>query len=347
MKPATWPRDRALDERLLRIDPRSGALRDARVGDLPGMLRKGDLLVVNDSATLPASLHGLADGEPVEARIFDGAEGAIRDGRFRALLFGAGDARSRTEDRPLPPPLDEGATVTFGPDLAAMVEHVSPASPRLVDLVFRERGARLWSALYRHGHPVQYAHVAGPLELWHVQTRYGSRPWCAEMPSAGRPLTWGLLLALLRAGVTLASLTHAAGLSSTGDPALDALLPMPERFDIPEATARAVQSTRAAGGRVIAVGTTVTRALEGSAAQHGGEVRAGTGVTDLVLRKGFRPRVVDGLLSGMHEPEASHFRLLEAFAPLETLTRAHAYAEDHGYLGHEFGDSSLILSEAA
>ncbi len=347
MSPATWPRDRALDERLLRIDPRSGALRDARVGDLPGMLRKGDLLVVNDGATLPASLHGLAGGEPVEARIFDGAGGASSDGRFHALLFGAGDARTRTEDRPLPPPLGEGATLTFGPDLAAVVERVSPASPRIVDLAFRERGARLWSALYRHGRPVQYAHVAGPLELWHVQTRYASRPWCAEMPSAGRPLTWGLLLALRRAGVTLAALTHAAGLSSTGDPALDALLPLPERFDIPEETARAVERTRAAGGRVVAVGTTVTRALEGAAAQHGGEVHAGSGVTDLVLHGGFRPQVVDGLLSGMHEPEASHFRLLEAFAPLETLTRAHAYAEDHGYLGHEFGDSSLILADAA
>jgi S-adenosylmethionine:tRNA ribosyltransferase-isomerase len=343
VSPATWPRDRALDERLLRIDPRSGALRDAHVGDLPGMLRAGDLLVVNDGATLPSSLRGLAGGEPVEARIFDGSE----DGRFRALLFGAGDFRTRTEDRPLPPALAEGTLLTFGPDLAAVVERVSPASPRLVDLAFRERGARLWSALYRHGRPVQYAHVTAPLELWHVQTRYASRPWCAELASAGRPLTWGLLLALLHAGVSLASLTHAAGLSSTGDPAIDALLPMAERFDIPEETAQAIRRTRAAGGRVVAVGTTVTRALEGCAAQHGGEVQAGAGVTELVLRAGLRPRVVDGLLSGMHEPEASHFRLLEAFAPQETLARAHAYAEEHGYLGHEFGDSSLILAEAA
>src|SRR6185437_16383643 len=107
--------------------------------------------------------------------------------------------------------------------LTAVVEHVSPVSPRIVGLAFRERGAPLWTALYRHGRPVQYAYVAGPLELWRVQTRYASRPLCAELPSAGRPLTWGLLLTLLRAGVTIASLTHAAGLSSTGDPALDAL----------------------------------------------------------------------------------------------------------------------------
>jgi S-adenosylmethionine:tRNA ribosyltransferase-isomerase len=344
MKPATWPRDRALDERLLHVDPRRGHLRDARVGDLPELLHAGDLLVVNDGATLPASLRGLTgSGEPVEARIFDGSGGS----RFRALLFGAGDSRTRTEDRPAPPPLAAGATITFGADLAASIEAVSPASPRLVDLVFREQGTALWSALYRHGRPVQYAYVEAPLELWHVQTRYASRPWCAELPSAGRPLTWSLLLALLRKGVTLASLTHAAGLSSTGDPALDALLPMPERFEIPEETTEAIRAAKASGGRVVAVGTTVTRALEGSAQQHGGEVAPGTGVTELVLRAGFRPLVVDGLLSGMHEPEASHYHLLEAFAPPEVLARAHAHAEARGYLAHEFGDSTLILPEAA
>jgi S-adenosylmethionine:tRNA ribosyltransferase-isomerase len=253
----------------------------------------------------------------------------------------------RTEDRPPPPRLDQGETLTFGPDLTAVIERVAPASPRLVDLAFRERGARLWSALYRHGRPVQYAYVDRPLELWHVQTRYASRPWSTELPSAGRPLTWGLLLALRRQGVQLAWLTHAAGLSSTGDPALDALLPMPERFDIPAETAQAIRATRAAGGRVIAVGTTVTRALEGSAAQHDGVVEAGPGTTDLVIGAGFRRQVVDGILSGMHEPEASHFRLLEAFAPRAVLARAHAHAETAGYLAHEFGDSSLILPEAA
>jgi S-adenosylmethionine:tRNA ribosyltransferase-isomerase len=344
MSPATWPRAKPLDEQLLVIDPEAGKLRDARVGDLPSFLHAGDLVVVNDAATLPASLRGVTDrGAAIEARIFDGQG----DGRFRALLFGPGDARQRTEDRPLPPALPERSVLSFGDDLSAVVEAVSSESPRLVVLAFRERGARLWSALYGRGRPVQYAYVAGPLELWHVQTRYAARPWAAEMPSAGRPLTWSLLLALLRRGVNLATLTHAAGLSSTGDAALDALLPMAERFDIPEITARAIGETRAAGGRIVAVGTTVARALEGCAAQNGGEVRAGEGMTDLVLTAWFQPRVVDGLVSGMHEPEASHFRLLEAFAPRALLARAHEHAEAHGYLGHEFGDSSLILRDAA
>jgi S-adenosylmethionine:tRNA ribosyltransferase-isomerase len=152
------------------------------------------------------------------------------------------------------------------------------------------------------------------------------------------------LLDAIRRGVSIATLTHAAGLSSTGDPALDAALPLPERFSIPEPTARAVRDTRARGGRVIAVGTTVARALEGCAALHGGAIVAGEGVTDLVLDRRSRPAIVDGLLTGMHEPSASHFHLLEAFAPPDLLVRAHAHAEAEGYLAHEFGDSTLVLA---
>ena len=163
------------------------------------------------------------------------------------------------------------------------------------------------------------------------------------MPSAGRPLAWHVLDGLRARGVALARLTHAAGLSSTGDAALDAALPLPERFRVPEETVRAIGETRRSGGRIVAVGTTVVRALEGSALLHGGELRAGEGITDLVVGPGFRPRVADGLLTGLHERGASHFSLLGAFAPRELLERAYAHAEREGYTCHEFGDSSLVL----
>jgi S-adenosylmethionine:tRNA ribosyltransferase-isomerase len=341
MSPATWPRNNPLGERLLRIDPRAGSLADAHVADLPAMLGPGDLLVLNDSATMPASLRGTTEsGAPVEARLMDKRS----PGRFSALLFGAGDWHSRTEDRPPPPRLAEGARLRFGLDFSASIAHVSEASPRLVELAFDARGARFWAALYRAGRPIQYAYLDAPLPLWHVQTSYGSRPWCAELPSAGRPLAWGLLLDLVRRGVKIASLTHAAGLSSTGDPSLDAILPLPERFDIPEETVRAVREAHAGGHRVIAVGTTVARALEGCAAQHEGELVAGAGVTDLRLHRAHRLQIADGILTGMHDPTESHFDLLEAFAPPALLRAALAHAEESGYLCHEFGDSSLILS---
>jgi S-adenosylmethionine:tRNA ribosyltransferase-isomerase len=204
----------------------------------------------------------------------------------------------------------------------------------------------LWSALYRHGRPVQYSYAERPLELWDVQTAYAARPWAAEPPSAGRPLTWGLLAALHAAGVRTATLTHAAGLSSTGDPRLDAQLPFPERYEVPAETAAAARRARALGGRVIAVGTTVVRALE-SAVAADGAVRAASGVTDLKIDASHRRRVVDGILTGLHEPGSSHFALLTAFAPPETFESAFRCAEEAGYLAHEFGDAMLVRPSMA
>src|SRR5439155_16787424 len=127
-------------------------------------------------------------------------------------------------------------------------------SPGLVSLRFDRDGAALWGAIYRYGRPVQYAYTAGPLSLWHTQTVYAARPWAVEQPSAGRGLSVGLLLALRARGVGIARLTHAAGLSSTGDERIDAVLPLSERYEIPEETVAAVAETRARGSRVIAVG---------------------------------------------------------------------------------------------
>jgi len=340
---AAWPRDDAAAERLLWIDPERRRLRDAHLDDMPALLRPGDLLVVNDAATLPASLSGrTAAGSSLEVRLYGQRAGP--GPRFRAVLFGPGDWRLRTEDRPEPARLAPGDRISFAPDLSARVEAVADLSPRLVELTFDRDGAPLWSALYRYGRPVQYSYVAAPLELWSVQTHFGARPWAAEMPSAGRPLRWHILRALGERGVRMAALTHAAGLSSTGDPVLDAALPLPEQFDVPEPTVRAIRATRAAGGRVVAVGTTVVRALEGSAVQHRGELVPGPGETDLVIRPGFRPQVVHGILTGIHEPGSSHFGLLHEFAPGDLLAAASTHARAAGYLGHEFGDSCLVLS---
>ena len=340
MIPAQWPREEPLRERMLHVDPRSGGLRDAQVGDLPAILRPGDVLVVNDAATLPGSLLGHGPGgAPIEIRLV----AALPRERFRAVVFGAGDWRIPTERRDPPPLLGTGEELRFGPDLGATVEEISPLSPRLLHVRFDRRGAALWSRLYAIGRPVQYSYAKAPFELWHVQLGYASRPWAAEMPSAGRPLRWELLLALRRRGTKVVSITHAAGLSSTGDPALDSALPLPERFEVPQTTADAVAAARARGGRIVAAGTSVVRALEGAASLASGKLRAGSGETDLMIGPGYRPQVTDGLLTGVHEKSASHYALLRAFAPGEVLTRASTHAEASGYLSHEFGDSWLIL----
>ena len=346
MRPARAPRAQRSDARLLALDAGNGRYADLRADDLPQLLRAGDLLVVNDAATLPASLHGQTlRGEPVELRlsgaaVSEGTEDA--EDTYWVALLGAGDWRTPTEHRPAPPHLGRRDTVVVGPTLRAEILALSDVSPRLCRIRFSLRGAALWSALYAHGRPVQYAYQSGELALWSVQTVYGARPWAAEMPSAGRPLSWDTLAELRRRGVTLAWLTHAAGLSATGDPALDAALPLPERYDIPAATARALTDTRARGGRIIAVGTTVVRALEGAARASGGIVPAGSGVTDLILGQGTPLRAVDGILTGIHGPEESHFRLLSAFATPARLHAAWDHAADAGYLCHEFGDLELI-----
>lgn len=339
MRPVAWPRADALAERLLWIDPRIGELGDAAVQDLADLLRPGDLVVVNDAATLPASLPGeTREGATLEVRLV-----APEGDAWRCVVFGEGDWRTKTELRPPAPSLPPGSILRFGAHLEAEV--VKDLGRGLFTVRFNRTGDAFWAAVYRIGRPVQYAYVQAPLALFHVQTGYASRPWAAEMPSAGRPLTWSLLLRLRQRGVGVARVTHAAGLSSTGDAALDATLPWPERLDIPPETVEAAAMTRQSGGRVLAVGTSVVRALEGAA--RGGELRSGEGVTDLVIGPGFEARVVDGIFTGLHEATASHFALLQAFAALPLLERAYAHAERAGYLGHEFGDSCLIVAGVA
>jgi S-adenosylmethionine:tRNA ribosyltransferase-isomerase len=340
LRPAAWPREREA-ARLLHLDPAAHTYEDAWVRDLPARLRRGDLLVVNDAGTLPASLAGTSRRGPVEVRLAGVPLDA--DGPWPAVLFGAGTWRQRTEDRGAPPPLRVGDRIVFGKGvLTAEVLSVSAVSPRLVELRFDRSGAPLWSALQAVGRPVQYSYLAGPLSPWHIQTAYAARPWAVEMASAGWPLGLPLLVALRARGVEVASLTHAAGLSSTGDPAIDALLPLPEPSDIPGATLAAVERVRASRGRVVAVGTTVVRALEGRAAE-GEPLRSGPGLTTLRLGAAHELRFVDGLLTGLHEPGESHFELLQAFAPGPLLEDALVHAAREGYLGHEFGDLSLVL----
>lgn len=316
------------------------ARRDARVGisafgELPSLLRAGDLVVVNDAATLPGSLHGQTErGDELELRL----SGPVEGNRLVGVLFGTGDHRTRTEHRPPPPSIALGELVRFGGLHARIVS----LAGRRVELVTRESGDALWQALYAAGAPVQYAHREALLPLYAVQTGYAARPWAAEMPSAGRPLTWDVLVGLRRAGIAIATLTHAAGLSSTGDDTLDRALPWPERYEIPARTAQLIAETKARVARVIAIGTTVVRALESCVLAHG-QVVAGDGIATLRLDAAYSLHVVDGLVSGLHTPGESHFDLLQAFAPREQLVAAIELAAAHGLSSHELGDACLIL----
>lgn len=325
-------------ERLLVIDPLARRFGDYTFAELPGLLFAGDLLVLNDAATLPASLRAEND---LELRLL----AAEPDGSFRAVAFGAGDWRSPTERRGPPRALALGEPLRFSAQLSARVVEIDRDEPRLLRLAFDQRGAAFWQALYAHGEPIQYSYLDAPHTLGDVQNRFSARPWAFEMPSAARPLTFGALFEIERRGARLAHITHAASISSTGSATLDARLPLAERYEVGASAVQAVARARQLGGRVIATGTSVVRALE-AAAGDDGRLNIGRGHTALRLGPRSQLRVVDGLLTGLHEPGTSHFELLEAFAPCALLWRAieHAARTGTGYLQHELGDSCLILA---
>jgi S-adenosylmethionine:tRNA ribosyltransferase-isomerase len=324
--------------RMLLVDPAARALGETTASALPALLTPRDLVVVNDAATLPASFFAHTEaGEPLEIRLLEAPHGSLT----RAVLLGAGDHRTPTEQRPLPPELAVGDVLLAGDD-QWLVAEVSALSPRLVTLAWPGDAAHRFELVYRRGRPVQYSYVPEPLALWDVQTVFATRPWAVEMPSAARPLSNAVLGALRDRAVPVAMLTHAAGLSATGDARIDAALPLPERYEIPAATAELVHATRAAGGRVLAIGTTVVRALEDSARRHG-RVVAGAGVATLVLGAAVPRKVVSGLLTGIHVPGESHHRLLESFVDPHTLARSVELAARGGYRQHEFGDACLVL----
>jgi S-adenosylmethionine:tRNA ribosyltransferase-isomerase len=333
MKPARSPRSNKLQERLLVVRP--DEWHDSLIQHLPEHLRAGDLLVVNDAATLPAALHGQdRHARPVELRLLS----QVNEQVWQAVTLGAGDWHLPTEARPAPPQLPPGAEIIFSGDFRAKVLRANPLSRRFVEVEFNLAGESLWRNLYRQGKPVQYSYLDADLKLWSVQNIYSSRPWAVEMPSAGHALTWQLLLQLRKKGVRIVALTHGAGLSATGAAAIDQALPLGERFEIPAATMEAVEQAKRKGGRVIAVGTSVVRALESAALGL-------SGTTHLKIGPAFERQIVDGLLTGTHDVSESHYQLLRAFLSDAHLQRLSDHLDAHHYLTHEFGDSCLLLDK--
>ncbi len=320
--------------RLLVIDRRTGRVGHTRFDRLGDFLRPGDLVVFNSSRTLPAVLDGRAagGGPAIEVRLAE----HLPDDSWLALLVCRGG-------EPFGCGLCEGMRLAFGRGLTADVGGRDPRIPRLWRVRFSRSGGELIDLLYRLGRPVRYEYVARPWALDYYQTVYAREPGSAEMPSAGRAFTWRMLFALQRRGIESARVVLHTGLSSYLDDELDALHPASEEeYTVGETAAAKVNRARAAGRRVIAVGTTVVRALE-SAAGPDGRVRPGHGYTRLHIATDHRLRAVDGLLTGLHEPEASHLDLLTAFLPAEQIHAAYEEAVRRRYLWHEFGDLNLIV----
>ncbi len=317
------PRDAV---RMLVSRRRTGEITHHPFADLPGLLLPGDLLVVNTSATLPAAVRA----GPGLVMHFSTA---MPDGSWLAELRAVrGHA---TEPYPggspgLALPLPGGAVAT----LAA----------RVTGRLWRVRvSTAVVPYLLRHGSFIHYSYVATDWPAQAYQSVFATTPGSAEMPSASRPFTAEMIARLVVRGVTIAPITLHTGVSSLegGEE------PYPEPYDIPPPTARLVDLTRQAGGRVVAVGTTVVRALETAAAarEHGAgsALPASSGWTHHMVTPQTPPRVVDALFTGLHEPRSTHLLMLNAFAGDDLLRRCYTAAVQHAYLWHEFGDVHLLL----
>ncbi|WP_024803246.1 S-adenosylmethionine:tRNA ribosyltransferase-isomerase [Nocardia sp. BMG51109] len=299
----------------------------ARFRELPRFLRAGDLVVVNNSATLAAAVDARYRGRPAVLHVAT----ALDDGRWVVELRSP-EGTPFSADAP-----ESGRRVELPEATATLLEPWLPPARRLWIADIDTDVGRL---LARFGRPITYSYVTERWSPDFYRTIFGREPGSAEMPSAGRPFTDRLVTDLVSSGIQLAPITLHTGVSSpeTGEP------PSPERYTVPEKTARLVNTTHADGGRVIAVGTTVTRALE-SATDPTGHVHPATGWTDLVLGTAHPARAVDALITGWHEPGASHLHLLEAVAGPSTVTTAYRTALTTGYLWHEFGDTALLFAD--
>jgi len=304
-----------------------------RFRDLADHLRAGDLVVVNDSATVAAQVD---------------AEGGVRGPVVLHLATKLDDGTWVTEVRT---PYDASRAVLDAEPgerfVAGAVTVVLIEPYPRADSSPTGRGNRLWRArvdgpladhLRRHGRPIAYGYLPRRHPLSAYQTVFSTRPGSAEMPSAGRPFSHGLVTRLVSKGVAVAPVTLHTGVSSqeAGE------APQPERFAVPASTARLVNAVRAGGGRVVAVGTTVTRALESAVGEEGAVVPR-SGWTERVVTPADPPRVVTGLVTGWHDPGASHLLLVEAVAGSDLAQRAYDAAVSDGYQWHEFGDAALLL----
>lgn len=327
----------ARDQVRLLVTAGAGKAEHAVFRQLPDFLQAGDLLVINTSATLPAALTGQReDGSAVEVHLSTRLPAGMWSAELRQPAVRA--SRAFYGGR---------AGEVIGLPGGGQLKLYAPYSEDR--RIHKGDRVRLWVArlaaplswadyLHAHGFPIRYEYMEQSWPLAYYQTAFAVEPGSAEMPSAGRPFTPELITRLVANGVQIAPLVLHTGVASLeeGEP------PYAEYYRVPEPTAQQINHVRATGGRVVAVGTTVVRAVE-SVVDDRGRIRGGEGWTRLVIGEEHRPRAIDGLLTGFHEPRASHLQMLQALAGNEHLGRAYEEALTAGYLWHEFGDIHLIL----
>ncbi len=320
--------------KLLVINRDDGMTYHSTFTHLSDFIRGGDLLIFNSSRTLPASLKTVNTGknQPSEVRLAE----HLPDDTWLVLFLFDNEKQKNALIYP-------GQKIEFDSGLSAVVEKKDSRNPRLWKIKFSESGAALIDIFYQIGKPIRYGYISAPLPLEYYMTVFAIDPGSSEMPSAGRAFTWKMLFDLKNKNISTCFLTLHTGLSSYMDDDLSATrIVSEEEYFIPAGTAAKIRTTKAKGGRIIAVGTTVVRALE-SSASHTGKVIPGHAYTNLKITEDHKLKIASGLITGFHEPEASHLDLISAFMSPKQIIKTYKEAIDRKYLWHEFGDLCLIL----
>ncbi len=327
------------DVRLMVSQETGNVVRDLRFREVSEVLSPGDLLVINTSGTMNAALPATReDGTEVELHLSTHLPGDVWTVELR--LAKCGKTEPYSDGRPgetLHLPAGGAATLLapYSPEAGREWRQVVPTRLWLARL---QLPGELLSYLAEHGHPIRYGYVRTQWPSSYYQTVYATEIGSAEMPSAGRPFTPEIITSLVSHGIGVAPLILHTGVASLEDHEP----PYEEYYRVPPATARAINSTHAAGGKVVAVGTTVVRALE-TVTDLADEAHPGEGWTGLIITPERAVRCVDGLLTGLHEPRATHLAMLQALVGREHLEISYTHALRERYLWHEFGDLHLIL----
>jgi len=332
--------------RLSRTDSKMLVINEQKISHmtldaLPELIAANSLIVVNNAATLPACLWGRINSISVEIRLVANEKPSIRNIRYwQALIFEGGSWRQRTEDRQTPASLEIGDIIQFD-QITAKITDISASSNRWISIAFQGSLSEIWQELYQSGNPIQYSHLQNDLHLWDVQTIFSSIPVAVEPPSASYQFSWSLINQLRQRGADLVALTHATSVSSTGIASLDEKLPFPEYYWIDTEVATEINSATNEGRPILAIGTSVTRALEHNMTKFR-QIRSGVFQADLRIEPEYDRKIVTELFTGLHLAGESHIQLLHNFIEPPQLSQAYREAEALDYLWHEYGDVCYI-----
>lgn len=313
--------------KMLVLDRQNGHVE--HTNNLEDYLKAGDVLILNNSRTIPAQLSGTYLEGDNEKEVIVRLAHRLSEDKWQALLIGR-------------PKWNKGDKITFTPHLSAVVEESYSEKP-LVTIKFSICCNALFDQFYSIGQPIRYEYIETPWDLDYYQTVFASVPGSVEMPSAGRAFSWEMILKLKKLGIQIGFIQLHTGLSYfESDKWSHHPEENTEEFIIPKETAKLIEKAKENGGKVIAVGTTVVRALEAMYLLNN-KIEGLHQWTNLYIDSSYPLKVVDGLITGMHEPEASHLDMLSAFIEPDMLNKAYENAIAKHYLWHEFGDMNLII----